>query len=702
MNDCSDERCKKKAKQEEAGGNQAAPPQDENYAGFDSLPTDVLISILCRSPASDHKSLRDTCKSFRATIDSDAYKGERASSGWAEVSTHLLTGGELYDRHFPNGPSDVELSDDEIWEGDTEEQKAATLKVKKMMKRDDDMHDYGYSSAELGCHLGCRDQDYGYHDITVDVNVDGERCGAIRLVLLPRGTDHNYPFHDATDAHSSELQEVGWALCDSAGRLKVRSIKDAELISGEAGRGGFLHIISVRISEAYRQMDCTNVVAKAVRSALSDRKLEGKWTLATAISDYEVYHNKEEMEFRRRIRYDDEVTSEEKERAQRRYWDCAVLDTKTLLRVGLKQIPETVSEKHSPYWLFAVPSFLHDPIKSFEEVDQAPLIEPPDLPEPTGYDAEILEIMKQKCNAMRQMQEHVRSEKLELDKIQQANLFEAVEREIEEAKTVIEAGKPDNISDERWREMIAKVETLEATLRESNAKIEEVIQRQRDKLNDLIDSRIPGAAEELQTKLIELVRKGGSIRRSNAIHCCSRLRITQFLDFLVNMVPPEERAQALSSLDSCGLTPLHCVVLGTPEVRDRDEYVDFVERLMGMGADTNVKSARGVTPLGQYRLTMTDKFEYGSVFGMRSGDEPEGWRPFHRKMEGLLMPSKGETDADVEAKCAVLDNDVNSEESGDDEGDAWMEDDDEDGNEDDSMMDMDEDNGSDDDEEEGE
>ena len=48
------------------------------------------------------------------------------------------------------------------------------------------------------------------------------------MVLLPRGTDHNYPFHDATDAHSSELQQVGWGLCDSAGRLKVRSIKDAE------------------------------------------------------------------------------------------------------------------------------------------------------------------------------------------------------------------------------------------------------------------------------------------------------------------------------------------------------------------------------------------------------------------------------------------------------------------------------------------
>lgn len=699
MNDCSDERCKKKTKQE-AEGLQVTAPQDFSSGGFASLPTDVLISILCRSPASDHKSLRDTCQAFRATIDSDAYKGERASSGWAEVSTHLLSGGELYDRDFPNGPEDVSLSDGEVEEGDTEEQKAATLTAKKMIKRADEMSEYGYSSG-----LGCRDQDYGYRDITIDVQVDGKRCGSISLVLLPRGTQHNYPFHEAADAHSSEMQSVGWSLCDSAGRLKVRSIKDFELISGEAGKGGFLHIKSVRISEAYHQMGCTNVVAEAVRYALSDPKLRGEWTLATAISDYEVYMNKEDMELKRKVRYGNEGTAEEKERVDRRFWECAMLDTKTLLRVGLKQIPETVSEKQSPYWLFALPPFLNDPIKSFEEVDQIPLIEPPDLPpKPTGVDAEILDVMKRSCNAMRQLLDSVSSEKLELDKIEhhQFTPFAELEAQLEELRALIEAGKPDHISEASWEEISARLEENEEKLRVHRAAIEEaieeVVRRQRDKLKNDMDVKIPNIVEELQTKVTALVRKGGSIRKSHAIHCCSRLRITQFIDFLIDMVPPEERAQALSSLDTCGITPLHCVVLGTPEVRDRDEYVDFVERLLGMGADTNVKSARGVTPIGQYRLTMTDKFEFGNVFGMRSGDEPAGWRPFHIKMEGLLRPSQGETDADIEAKCAVLDNDVDPDESDDDE-DAWM-DDDEDGNENDSMMDMDEENGSDEEQEE--
>ena len=64
--------CGKKMKQQEE---EFVKSEQHNYSGFASLPTDVLISILCRSPASDHTSLRDTCKAFRTTVDSAAYKG---------------------------------------------------------------------------------------------------------------------------------------------------------------------------------------------------------------------------------------------------------------------------------------------------------------------------------------------------------------------------------------------------------------------------------------------------------------------------------------------------------------------------------------------------------------------------------------------------------------------------------------------------
>jgi len=669
--------CGKKMKQQEE---ECGKSEQHDYRGFASLPTDVLISILCRSPASDHTSLRNTCKSFRATIDSAAYKGERATSGWAEVSTHLLTGEELYDRDNPNGPEDVSLSDGDVDEDATEEERAAALQWKITEKRAEEMVEYGYSE------LGCMDQDYGYHDIHVDIEVDGKRCGSIHLVLLPRGVYHNYPFHEAADAHSSELQMVGVRLCDSAGRLKVRSIKNEELISGEAGEGGFLHIKTVRINEEYQPMDCTNVVAKAVRSALTQPKLEGKWTLVTAISDYQVYMTTEEMEFRRKVRYGG--NAEEKERADMRFWECALLDTKTLLRVGFKQIPETVgSLMRNPYWLFALPHFLKNPIKSFEKVDQTPLIEPPDLPpKPVGVDSEILEAAKKSGNSMRRVLDSVRTERLQ-DQNCLGRLAE-LEGRFAGARTLIEGGKPDHLSDESWGEMVADVESGEEMLRAQRAAFEEATRRQREEQRNEIDVTIPRKIDLLKNEVNALVQRGGSIRNSYAIHCSSRLRIPQYIDFLLEMVPLEERAFAVSSLDDNGLTPLHCAVLGTPEVHNREDYLEMVEKLLGFGADTNVKSAQGATPLGTYRSTMTDKFDYSNVFGIRSGDEPAGWRPFHRKMEGLLRPSRGETDADVEAKCAVLDNDLGSDidldnEDEDADEDDWMNDDEDDENDED-------------------
>lgn len=89
-----------------------------DYSGFASLPPDVLISILCRSPSSDHASLRNTCKAFCSALNSDAYRSERAASGWVEVKTRLVSKEELYEEDYPDGP---DVSDDEDDDGLDEE-----------------------------------------------------------------------------------------------------------------------------------------------------------------------------------------------------------------------------------------------------------------------------------------------------------------------------------------------------------------------------------------------------------------------------------------------------------------------------------------------------------------------------------------------------------------------------------------------------
>ncbi len=107
---------------------------------------------------------------------------------------------------------------------------------------------------------------------------------------------------------------------------------------------------------------------------------------------------REEKELQRKIsgsgwgsNNEEEVDVEEKERIDNRFWECAVLDTKSYLRAGYKQIPETFgSEKREPYWVFTLPDFMNDPIKTFEEVDGA-LVEPVLPPKPKFIDNEILQ-----------------------------------------------------------------------------------------------------------------------------------------------------------------------------------------------------------------------------------------------------------------------------------------------------------------------
>ena len=170
----------------------------EGVLSLSSLPQDALISVLCRVPSSDHTSLRNTCKSIRSAIDSEEYKSERASTDWAEVSARLVPGEELYDRTYPDGPDDADMSYDsksDVGNNNdiTEEEKAARKKKweEKCKKHKEEFMEEFYSD------IGHHDSSYGWDDITIDVNVDGRVVGEISMVLMPRPWFGNI-FYEAT------------------------------------------------------------------------------------------------------------------------------------------------------------------------------------------------------------------------------------------------------------------------------------------------------------------------------------------------------------------------------------------------------------------------------------------------------------------------------------------------------------------------
>eukprot|EP00579_Thalassiosira_antarctica_P027543 CAMPEP_0202018672 /NCGR_PEP_ID=MMETSP0905-20130828/40056_1 /ASSEMBLY_ACC=CAM_ASM_000554 /TAXON_ID=420261 /ORGANISM="Thalassiosira antarctica, Strain CCMP982" /LENGTH=642 /DNA_ID=CAMNT_0048579685 /DNA_START=81 /DNA_END=2007 /DNA_ORIENTATION=+ len=607
----------------------------------------------------------------RETIDSDAFRSERVASGWAEVTTRLVPREELYDR-------------DEYRDDDDDDDEAREKEREERLQND-------YSD------LGRCDETFGYHDIENEVIVDGVIGGTVLLVLFPRRS------LDSFDAHSRELQEVGWTLCDSSGRPKVHSIKEADA-DGSAKRGGFLHVVSVRVRECYRPSDNTDVVAKAVRAAVSAPELNSRWTLATAISDANVYITREEkrkMDKMDSHRWDasgtdddNSVASDDKKGLDIRWKECAKLDTRTFLRVGYRQIPEVVgAEKDKPCWLFALPDFLDNPtVLSHEEALAIPLHESPELPpKPVGTDADLLDIIMKASNTRRRElhawvvrdrelrvayqaideseanlartiderqrnQEEIQTNQESLAQSRQLleenrshlpeEMMAAMDANVNQIEQLVEEAIRQQMNMSDIGEAQSKLRGYRTTLDESSAKMRELDADRRGEWQ--------GETQQLQSNVAALVNeKGASIRKSFVLHCSSRL-LLDFTEFLLEMVPPSERIDAINDLDMNGSTPLHCAVLGLPELEQAAEQYNFVQRLFELGADKNIMDpATGKTALGQYRCAVSSSEDYSSVFGHARGDIEEreqAWRLVHERMEEALMPARGESEADRDAK----------------------------------------------------
>ena len=262
-------------------------------------------------------------------------------------------------------------------------------------------------------------------------------------------------------------------MCDAHGRPKIRSIRNADQ-DGRAGEGGFLHVVRVRLDSAYRAGDSTSVVARAVRSALLAPELKDRWTLATAISDFNVYMNPSETRLlreqssRRRAREhglleDGDASAEEDAMIMRRYKECQALDARTFVRVGYRQLKELVgSDKDKPPWLFALPRFLEEPLLTAEGAADIEIRVPPELPpKPRGVDNDLLQLFIRSSNEIRRTTDQLKGAERRLARIKgknavalemHASMLSELQREREENIAMIA----------QFRDLIAERETIVA------------------------------------------------------------------------------------------------------------------------------------------------------------------------------------------------------------------------------------------------
>lgn len=155
---------------------------------LDSLHDDVLRAVLLRTSAADHLHLRLACHQIHDILDSPEYRTERSRTGWAEVHTSISGTQEDFD------------------------------------------------------------EEYGYVQNRGTIVVDGKKGGEVTYTLVPR--KKTTIFHEVCDAISDEMQETGCTFCDTRGRPRLTSVKEA--IKNNDTKGYFLYIATFELESDYR------------------------------------------------------------------------------------------------------------------------------------------------------------------------------------------------------------------------------------------------------------------------------------------------------------------------------------------------------------------------------------------------------------------------------------------------------------------
>jgi hypothetical protein len=639
---------------------------------------DSLRSALLRTSAADHVELRKTCRRIREIIDGDIFVQERCEGGFAEISAVLVDPFERY-----HGTS-----------------------------RDDP--DFRRQYNEFGLKGDCGDT-----HILAKILVDGKEAGEMDMQLLPMDPTgrRRYSMHEMGDNISAELQAITTLFFTEIGKpTRVKSVRDAYEDSRrtvDPPAEALLYISELKLKPPYRTTG--TVCAHALRSLLWDETLWMRWTLAMYIPFGLAHMTKEELNTK--WGEDEDVMDPHafllQKKPSQEYLD--ILDAKTLvdmrffLRAGFRQVPETISTMADSYYVFCVPTFLESEMMSEEQALSLPIKTTPKPPPELSQGArELLDFVIEQCS-LRQSHDNTIAywQRPALDHpdmsvfLTQLERVRGMKRRLEETLATctdglnrvnvkIEEleGRPESPAQKQGLELAKRMrQTIEETvptqeISEINQACQETEQMIEDVFQEMSGIQILNARKELEsldgearTKLTESVAKHGVniIREANVFHACISNGEQSLLELALQFIPAEDRTQLVNSLDRNGATPLMvaaCANCGS------DKMVKLCLFLINLGADKDIVDAGGMTALGKFRTLVRSRTDYTRAMLPQEviARQRQSSAELSRRMEPLLMPSNGPTEADdaqlLEASEAS-DNDEEFfwDENGDDDDD---------------------------------
>jgi hypothetical protein len=639
------------------------PPEAKKHKGSITLldlNDDALRAILLRTCASDHTSLRQTCRRIREVLDSPLFAQQRCEECFVEVSVVMHTPWEQYSQDR-NGES-------------------VSSKDSCFVKNYDD--------------LGYVEECYEYTTFSGRILADGRKAGDINATLLPRMRSRG-GFHEMCDAKSGDTEALGVTFFNDRGKPRVKSVKDA--LGKEIYRESLLYVDHFELQPEYRTT--TTVGTQALRYLLMEETLYDRWSIAMYVADSNAQLTKEDRITARKIRSRDPhacLRPTDEQLQEDRTWNkrlntLSIIDMRQFLRSGFLQAKETVADSDC-YYVFAVPSLLTENLEMSH--DEALAIEvaekPPPPPEPSADALILLGIMKDNCPRRKMLSDSIESwrepvaenrhmremvEFLEeprkmltsvVDRIKTranevSSLFEVAENEgtdpsekeraIQEIRSILTglgfSEDTSNVTElkDKWKEILSRDESVQEVLKNMEVqragmegdfplKQQHEITRLEQELCDL-DARV-------RSEVSKLVDESGYdlILSSDSIHCCACNNLPLYVKLLLDFIPNDKKNQAINKLDQHGSTPLMVAAR-----RDNKESLDTCNLIISLGGDKSIVNANGLTALGSFRQSQKSSMDFWTTTGLISM-KPATDNGTATAMEALLMPSNGPTDAD--------------------------------------------------------
>jgi hypothetical protein len=564
------------------------------------------------------------------------------------------------------------------------------------------------------------DQEYGYVETGRTVVVDGKKAGAVSITLVPRR--NTSIFHEICDAASDELREMGCLFCDTRGRPRLASVKEA--MKNNDTKGWFLYINTFELEPDYRTS--TWVGAMALRSLLTDRHLATSWSLAAYIPTGTTHFSQEEStkhdivnrkrrrsaRGRNRSLVRDPAEIQDEEEGVRHLNELKKQDMRQFLRAGFHQAKETVFDG-GWYHVFCVPTFLENPIMSHEEALSIEIAEKkPPVKKPTGISQELLQFMISSCSKRRELTASLRGltkplreryefretfEGLDQQRSEMQQLIQACDASEERRRRAIEErdaafaliAEPTGDLDQQTREQFDSVDSVLAEGHPDNRQMRDLRNLAEQVLNGMqemeekIQREVTATKEKFEKGVKELdsqVRAGISryvtdeegtvVMQSNALHACACNLEPSYVEMLLERVPDSRKVQAINSFDPNGYTPL-MTAAASSHFEDPEDRYQMCENLIHLNANKNLTGDGGRTALGHFRHTEQSLIDFSDAMSLplRGPGEIE----MSRRMETLLMPLMGPTPADA----AEVDDPPSSEDDEDEMSDDSLDDEDE-------------------------